>query len=337
MKRKVISIFAVVGFLLVLCTMVSQKAEKEMQTQVVLRQVKGSRFTLRNATVPLMAVKWPGGEEKLYQVVNGSGWESGLRVSEIPRYYYSIGMGSVELGPGTDYRFIQSASRTPVPGDGVEVVEESEKGTDQYLILCPDGMAKPEKIPISFEIQGQNDTAVLIQTKNAVTPFFEHRVVYSLRNIGASQLRVYSMNDARTFLQALPRLAGLLAVLACGLLLLGCSCVLSSREENGQIVLWINGLLAVGMLCTVPRLLSGFDLPSSLMPADNILDIGHFTGTFSAIFHALEGMGSDLLIAARDAAAGGSALVLGTAIGITAAIIVVEVLLCRRRRIRIRE
>lgn len=337
MKRKVISMFAVVGFLLALCTMVSQKAEKEMQTQVVLRQVKGSRFTLRNATVPLMAVNWPGAEEKLYQVVDGSGWEPGLRVSEVPRHYYSIGMGSVELGPGTDYRFIQSASRTPVPGDGVEEVEESGKGTDRYLILCPDGMTRPEKIPISFEIQGRNETAVLVHTKNAVTPFFEHRVVYSLRNIGASQLRVYSMNDAGTFLQALPLLAGLLAVLVCGMLLLGCSCVLSRREENGQLVLWINAVLAAGLLCAVPWLLGGFDLPSSLMPADNILDIGHYTRTFSVIFHALEGMGSDLLTAARDAAAGGCALVLGSAIGITAAIITAEALLCRRRRIRIGE
>lgn len=289
MKKVVLCLFSLLLILLMFFTLVSPKVEAEMRTQVDARTVEGKG--IRNVIIGKIAILWPNSDDVLFLVSEGKGWESGLRVAELPPIYFENGEDHISLGPGSKYHYIYSASREPVAGAAIEITKTT-KGTSTYIFWHPEVLENLEKLPNSMTVAEASTNAALINDRYATLPFFEHTVWYSLRNKLGEELRVYSLEDTQQFAEAIPWIASVAAVLLCCLLLWGASWLLLRGRSKGKIFLWvINIFLIVALLAALPWLLGQFDLPASLMPPEYILDISHYAETFGRICESMDSMG----------------------------------------------
>ena len=321
MKRKVLCFFSLLLILLVFFTIVSPKVEDEMYTLVDAR--KGEGKGNRNLSVGTIAIVWENSNDRLFNIVEGDGWESGLRLAEIPSAYFDRYESHVELGAGTEYWYVYSASREPVLGSAVSVVE-TERGEDTYLLWHPEYILNLDRLPNSMDVIAHEGNAALISNWGATFPFFEHNIWYTLKGKIGNELRVYSLHDVQQFVRALPWVTGIASVLIVCLLLWAASFLLPFRKS----VLWVNGFLIAGILGSLPWLTSKFDLPASLMPKESILDISHYQQTFERIFSSLEKLGSNMLQGTLSMAISTCTVVLSLALLLTALIITVEALIC---------
>ena len=232
------------------------------------------------------------------------------------------------LGPGTNYRYLYTASREPVPGAAVRAVESFTTGEDTYLLWHPQTLTDREELPNSMTVLSQAQNTALVQMRRGKFPFFEHRVWYTLRDHQGDAVRIYSLTDARQFLQALPWISGIAAVLLICMILWAAAFAL----PKGTKLVWLNAGLIAGALCTLPWLTSQFDLPASLMPAESILQVSHYTKTFERIFSSLQTLGSTMLQQDRTDACTASAAVLAGSLLMVTLVIVLEALWYRKRR-----
>ena len=321
MKRKVLCFFSLLLILLVFFTIVSPKVEDEMYTLVDAR--KGEGKGNRNLSVGTIAIVWENSNDRLFNIVEGDGWESGLRLAEIPSAYFDRYESHVELGAGTEYWYVYSASREPVLGSAVSVVE-TERGEDTYLLWHPEYILNLDRLPNSMDVIAHEGNAALISNWGATFPFFEHNIWYTLKGKIGNELRVYSLHDVQQFVRALPWVTGIASVLiVC--LMLWTACFLFPLRKGA---LWVNGLLIAGSLGSLPWLTTKFDLPASLMPKESILDISHYQQTFERIFSSLEKLGSNMLQGTLSMAISTCTVVLSLALLLTALIITVEALIC---------
>lgn len=294
MKRKALCILSLIAYLLIFCTCLAPTVEREMATLADVKHVK--KNTRTNTSLPAYSAQW-GKTEGLFQIVEGTGWETGSRVQAIAQHYYSAGAGFLKLHPGTEYTVILSASRTPREGDLVQITESRESPNEQLIVYCPEGVLYMTPLQNNFTVVQQGEKGVLLQTMSIKMPFLEHRMAESLNDrIGAEGMRIYSYSDAEQFLRALPRIAVVLGMLLLGLCFWGCGCRFSQEH---RISLWINtGLCALLLIC-LPGIAGAIDLPASLMPTDSILDLGHYFREFSNIFTVLGQVGDVPLVALR--------------------------------------
>ena len=326
MKRKVLCLFSFLLILLVFCTFLSPQAEEEMHTLVEAKHAEGSKIgRKRNVYIGSSAVTWVESKDVLYNIIEGSGWESGLRLAEIPPEYYDRYESRVEMGSGTDYWYVTTASRDPVAGGGVTVVEETQKGEDVYLLWHPDEIIGLEKLPNSMEVLSNTEKTALIAMRAGRFPFFEHRVWYTLQKYMGEEIRIYSIHDATEFLHCLPWIAGIAAVLIVCLLLWTACFLLPLRKG----ALWVNGFLIAGSLGSLPWLTTKFDLPASLLPKESILDVSHYLQTFERIFSSLEDLGSDMLQGSLSQAISTCTVVLSPVLLLAVFVIAAEALICR--------
>ena len=321
MKRKVLCFFSLLLILLVFFTIVSPKVEDEMYTLVDAR--KGEGKGNRNFSVGTIAIVWENSNDRLFNIVEGDGWESGLRLAEIPSAYFDRYESHVELGAGTEYWYVYSASREPVLGSAVSAVE-TERGEDTYLLWHPEAISNLDRLPNSMDVIAHEDNVALISNWGATFPFFEHNIWYTLKGKIGNELRVYSLHDVQQFVRALPWVTGIASLLIVCLMLWAASFLLPLRKG----ALWVNGFLIAGILGSLPWLTSKFDLPASLMPKESILDISHYQQTFERIFSSLEKLGSNMLQGTLSMAMSTCTVVLSLALLLTALIITVEALIC---------
>lgn len=328
MKRKVSCFFSLLLILLVFFTIVSPKVEDEMYTLVDAR--KGEGKGNRNFSVGTIAIVWENSNDRLFNIVEGDGWESGLRLAEIPSAYFDRYESHVELGAGTEYWYVYSASREPVLGSAVSVVE-TERGEDTYLLWHPESISNLDRLPNSMDVIAHEDNVALISNWGATFPFFEHNIWYTLKGKIGNELRVYSLHDVQKFTQALPWIVGVIAVLFCSIILWGASWILSGQIGCRKRTLVINTLLIVVLLSALPLLLNQFDLPASLMPQESILDISHYIETFGRITASMDAMGDPTVQSWLSQAATTCLVVAGVSVAVAGAIITVEGILSYRR------
>lgn len=332
MKRNVLCLFSFLLILLVFCSCISPKAEEEMQTLVEARHGLGTKYqSKRNIVVGSSAITWEHSDDILFNIIEGTGWESGLRIAEIPPTYYDRYIGHVELGSGTDYWYIFTASREPVSGGAVTVVEQTWQGDDTYLIWHPEAVENLDKLPNSMDVLSRTENAALVSMRKGTFPFFEHRVWYTLQKLMDGDVRVYSLHDVQLLLDALPWISGIGMILLCSLLLWGGSWILLHKMRCRKWLLWVNTALIGGLLSSLPWLLNQFDLPASLMPKACILDISHYSQTFDRILSALDSMDSPIVRDALEQAAAASVTVLGLGLLSAAVVIAIESVVSHRR------
>ena len=326
MKRTVLCFFSLILILLAFFTMITPKVEAEMTTLAVTKRTEPRM----NTSISDMSIQWEHGNNVIFTLAEGSGWETGLRITEMPHHYYSRYNGVATIGPGAEYLYIYSASRPPVTGGMVKGIK-ARYGKDTYLLWHPETIEGLGTLPSSMTLLSKTENAALLGCRNGAFPYFEHNMWYTFRGSVGDDVRVYSLHDAENFCLALPWITAVFAALLCCLILWGGTCALT-RKENCKKWVWLGNIgLIGGLLCVIPVLLEQFDLPASLLPPEFILDISHYVGEFQRMTSAMADMGNDTLKTWLTQATTSSLLVALISILLTTGILLAEHLLSRRK------
>lgn len=290
MKKKVIYVFSLILYLLIVSTILSQKIEVEMCTQVEISERKYTGHVGAAFSVSTDALFVDEEGEHLYEIVDGSGWESGSRIQEISDSVWSMGnYGKLSLPNGRSYCLVESASRQPVEGEMALIVKIPGRTkdyvpfTDQYLVYYPGGVPEDFVLPDDSQIIAQSDTAVLLDMSDIVYPFFEQRAKHLSASMENENCRVFSMTEVETFLEQLPKVVALAVCLLLPVVIWIFSGVMVREAFRYKKLLLVNVGIAVIFLCVAIGILGQIDFPASLMPIDNIFDGAHYAQEFSMI------------------------------------------------------
>ena len=134
MKRKALCFFTFVLYVLAACTVLSHWIEETMMTRVELGPVNtkaAHTFVLRE--LPERALFRDERGLHLYEVYDGTGWESGKRIREVTGWTPQ-GDGIVYVTGYPDTAYVFSATRQPRAGEEVSPLESQERGDDTYLL-----------------------------------------------------------------------------------------------------------------------------------------------------------------------------------------------------------
>lgn len=311
MKHRVICILCLVLYILTVCTMLSLKIEKEMLVQVEVREVKAFPGLNQSVTLPLSALFG----RQLYEVVDGIGWESGLRIRETESFQTNYETEELRIPVSENHRFVLTASRKPAIGELVEIIDwkEIRVSTDRLLAVYPDGV--PEHIlREDTPIFAENENVLLFYAETADGFFFEHKEKANFDNLSARNWRLYSMNTVEAFLQQVPLIALLAGVIGY-ILLLWCSAwIISLRTANGSRLCWFTGILSIASLALIGILLAVIDLPAAMLPDTNILQFSYYATELQAVTESLRTLdmhGAAFLGMLRNITVGSTAILCG--------------------------
>lgn len=293
MKKKVLYVFTLVLYLLLVCTLVSQKIEAEMQTQA---EVSERRFVGR-MSAPFSASKDTLFADEdglhLYEVVEGRGWQNGTCAKEVSRETWSFSDEKrISIPNGRSYTIVESASRMPIEGSRIAVVKVPGRTkdyvplTDLYLVCYTEGVPGDFALPENSKIAAKSDMALLLDMGDVIFPFFEHRAKQLSDSMEYEECRVFSMTEIGIFLEQLPRVAALGIYIVLPIWLWICSGMMIKEHTKYKDLLLMNaGITMIFLLCGV-RMLEQIDFPASLMPTDNIFDLSHYLREVGMIIEA---------------------------------------------------
>ena len=223
----------------------------------------------------------------LFRVREETGWEEGLRASILPSQQYTLGMDDIEVsGAGTVIRY---SSKPPRAGEIVNIVQVKYDRTDLYLSVGEDPLR--EELPKNYMVLETQRDARLFSVKDAADVFLPDQAVQKLFDTDpymGPKTQVYSLGELEKFTSALRLLALVFALLLAVAVLWVYSFFLLKDVRKNRKRLIVNGSIAVVFLIAVPILLHILALPSSLLPTQTIVDMGHYQREFSAIFSALQ-------------------------------------------------
>lgn len=266
MKGRKLCFFMGAFWLLVICTILSDSVERQMTVKV---QVLETQITMSEGELvlkPYSAEILSNGD--LYEAGEGSEWETGLRAHVIPPEFYITEKDQVLLATNPrDGETILYRTKELFPGTLVQKAVPYQGKEGLYLTLSK------EKKPQLFSMTGKE-------------PYMENLQKEELGLL--PEERLYSMTEmenlSRTFL-----LLGLLVVLLVNTLLIWIySWKLSGNVKKNKILLLVNGGVLSLILLGIYKLAETIQMPSSLLPKENILDFGHYKETFGQILGALE-------------------------------------------------
>lgn len=321
MKRKALCFFTFVLYVLAACTVLSHWTEETMMTRVELGPVNtkaAHTFLLRE--LPERALFRDERGLHLYEVYDGTGWESGKRIREVTGWT-TQGDGTVYVPGYPDTAYVFSATRQPRAGEKVSLLESQERGDDTYLLIFGGELPKDAQLPleaVGFEAKGN---AALMEMRSFPVPFMEQRAKTASELTGLAE-RIFSMGDMEQFLNQLPRIAGGAAVLLAGLVFL----IAAWRMPKAGLLRCVNGALATLCLCLLPGTLSKILLPGSLLPEENVFALSHYRTALDTVFNGLAAFPDafQALAQVRDTAFSASGRVLLLGAGVTAGILLLE-------------
>lgn len=321
MRKKALCFFTFVLYVLAACTVLSHWTEETMMTRVELGPVNtkaAHTFVLRE--LPERALFRDERGLHLYEVYDGTGWESGKRIREVTGWT-TQGDGIVYVTGYPDTAYVFSATRQPRAGEEVSLLESQERGDDTYLLIFGGELPKDAQLPleaVGFEVKGN---AALMEMRSFPVPFMEQRAKTASELTGFTE-RIFSLGDTEQFLNQLPRIAGGAAVLLAGLVFL----IAAWRMPKAGLLRCVNGALAALCLCLLPGTLSKILLPGSLLPEENIFALSHYRTALDTVFNGLAAFPDafQALAQAGDTAFSASGRVLLLGAGVTAGILLLE-------------
>ena len=225
MKKKVLCVFFLILYLLISCTFLSQKIEKEMATQAEAQErlpISGS-----TSSMTLDPLFYEDGLGWLYEVTEGTGWSSGLRTTLVPeeRWSYEEFGRFLRFVGGRKYLFVNTASRHPIHGGTVEIIGQFETGRDRYLFHCPEGIPETFELPETWSVAAQTGNTMLLDVPDGTFPFFQHRVKVLTGIPKSESSRIISLTEVERFLEELPSAAMVFVALIAGVVCWGYSCL----------------------------------------------------------------------------------------------------------------
>lgn len=294
MKKKVLCAFSLILYILVAFTFLSMKIEAEMTTLVQVREIDPKKYSGSTVEMPMKVLFQDRERILLFEVVDGAGWESGLRIREVPRGTWTLAYleGLVKI-PGGDnyYRFVQSASRQPTPGERTVILpSRPARADDRYLAVYDPELPEKLELPSTAQIAARSDNALLLNMANMITPFFEHQAKGMAVHMDMAE-RIYSMTDAAQFLENLPLIALLACVLLAPLPIWLLSCLLARDSHENRRFLLLNIAAVIGLLFAANAIMGKIDLPASLLPPVNIFSFDYYKAEFTQILDALHSLG----------------------------------------------
>lgn len=306
MKRKVLFVFSLVAWVLVVCTLLSFRIEDMMTAQVVT----APREPYGPTILPMESLFYDETGRHLFEMVEGTGWESGTRARELGNQSYSVvenesdeddendNTQEVSASPSYNGKLIRFSSRPLRENELVEEVTGRETAADTYLAIFPETILEFDRISNSLKLESRTDTALLLSAPNAAQPFMETRARSQLYQVAelrpyihpmtATETRVYSLLAVEQFMDNVPRLALLLVMLLFPVVLWVGTYVLSRKRSGNKGLICTNLAIAVLDAAYIPQLLDTIDLPSSLLPIDMIFDFRHYVGEFRQVFDTLK-------------------------------------------------
>ncbi len=288
MKKRVICFFSLILYLLLACLLLSVKIESEMMPQVIIseRKNRGGSFGFNQSVL----ISDEEGRH-LYEVVNGSGWDSGNVAQELPASsWYIDDNGTVQFtGGGLIYRFVYSASRPLQEGENVTIIEKTEKQPDDYLYLYDGGVPEEYVLPKTAEILAQTENALLLHIEEGQSPFLEQTAL-SLTDSTKMATRAFSLTDATRFVKTFPVLVALGFLLVAGIVFWGMACLFGLFFEEHKLWVWRNITFAGVSIIILAILLIFVELPASMMPTTSIFDWQHYRDELALITNALKDM-----------------------------------------------
>lgn len=320
MKKQALCFGSLILYILIACTIVSAWIEATMMTQVEQGPVNTkAAHEAVTRELPLRSLFADQEGLHLYEIYDGTGWESGKRIREVSGWSLTGECVSISGFPDTAYVF--SATRQPRAGEEVSLLESQERGDDTYLLIFGGELPKDAQLPleaVGFEAKGN---AALMEMRSFPVPFMEQRAK-TASELTVFAERIFSLGDTEQFLNQLPRIAGGAAVLLAGLVFL----IAAWRMPKAGLLRCVNGALAALCLCLLPGTLSKILLPGSLLPEENIFALSHYRTALDTVFNGLAAFPDAFLALAqvRDTAFSASGRVLLLGAGVTAGILLLE-------------
>jgi len=332
MKRKVLCVFSLIFYLLTAFTLLSRKIEEEMLTVAEVRVVDTRKYISTSVDMPLRVLFTDEGGDHLYEVVDGTGWESGLRFQEVHQGLWTVSENMVKLPADKDRRLVQSATRQPTPGERVEILEDPERIGDRYLAVYALSCPEAPDLPSYAETAAQSGNALLLNMTNVLAPFMEHRAKGMSAAMSMAD-RIFSLTEVAQFLENLPLAALLIWALLAPLAIWLYSCLLARDPYENKHLLLLNTGTVIGLLFAANAVMEKIDLPASLLPPVNILDAGYYQVEFTQIFTALRGLGDAAqdIMAIAEAIPKQICLTAAAGLGLTSAFLLAEILVHQLR------
>ena len=316
MKKTFFSVFFLIFLTLITCTLLAGKIEEEMTLEVIGYEKRESHDAFTPPKDMLFADEQGS---HLYEVYQGTGWESGLRAREIPLYGGSFNVDR-------NYTVARGSSRQPVYGEQAELYDGKDTGPSTYVAYYPDGIPKENKYLFQVEILEKSEHTLLLYQENGVKPFMENRAKGGMVQLAGSGWRVYSLDALEQLLNQVPNAMTVLLMLFVVAVLGVMICVLIYRWDRNKWLILLNGALIAAALVLLAQVLKPIDLPASMLPMENIFEVSHYRTMVTAIYNALEELSGETtvrLVALRKMVLGRG---YGTLFGGGAAILVVALL-----------
>lgn len=290
MKRRIVCVMLLLLYALAACTFLSQRIEQEMLLQVEVRPLGIEALHIGGgAELPPNYLFWDETGLHLYEIIQGTGWESGWRVKEIDRKFYKgpTAAGTVILTGMDQVNVISLTSRQPSPGELAEVLDqrmERPRVEDQILVYYPNGT--PEEWKEEGTILARSDTAVLLADERS-DPFFEREKVgdYALQT--QAGWRIFSLDTERSFWNQLPLIALVGTLAFCGIGMWIIAMCGAGRASGARQALGLPLLVSVLSLAAIFFLTKKIDIPSSTLPPSNILDVNYYREEWKTVRTAL--------------------------------------------------
>lgn len=289
---------------LVNCTLLSFFVEDQM---TVLVSPVSARPDYENgcSRVALDAVKTgPDGSACLYAIREGQGLSSGLWAEVSPTNLLGVDEGSALVLADEGQPYVKFSSRPLQGGERVRETEELDPCSDTFLLLGTGDLSLPPAVVAGGGF-------ALLPQETVTQPFLKEREISQLFGTGA-QAQLFSLREVEDFAAALPLLS-----LAGGLVLTTLFCAVGFCQafpNKLRTLFWAGGsvLLWAGLWLLLGRI----QLPSSLLPAENLLDFSHYRETFSQIAAGLKAFPQDDTCAQTlETLTGNARLCLGALIG----------------------
>ncbi len=295
-RRRVVCSLILTLYLLTAATALSRWIEREMITQILEREVRYDHYSNQWVEMPLSSMFTANRTDYLFELVEGVGWEQGERIQIISPSSYNIDpiYSHVLLFCERDYRVVRSASRFPRVGEKAETIKPGRFRDDRYLAVYDGRIPEPSDRPFgqlisSMESVAQSEHAMLITVRQGLDPFFQHYAKGTSIITDAAN-RIFSLTDVESFLEQLPLLAALAALVIAPVELWVWSCCLLRRERWGAVA--VNAVLAAAAGVLIFRLLGRIDLPSSLMPTENIFELDYYAQELRTVADVLRALGN---------------------------------------------
>lgn len=291
MKRRVLCVFSLIGYLLAVCLLLCGFVEDQMTIPVTVQKLKSSTQTGTVTSVPIQYA-FDGGNPYdlryfyLAEAAEGSGWLTGLRCFTFQNYTTVYETQRMEFYSDREYSIITGAARDPFNGQMVKIVEP-QVVEDRILFTFPADHDIPELsgLPSHLTVLAKSDHSVLLKTENGTSPFFSNAARNWHDDLAVS-VHAFSLTEAEAFLMQLPMvMLAALAILS-GILFWFWGC--AARCEEGTYRVVIASCIGVGIsLLLLAVVLAHIHLPASMLPCSNILELSHYKKIFTEIFGAI--------------------------------------------------